>query len=32
MFVSMAESFVKKLNEKDGVPSISSAWEHITEN
>ena len=32
MLLSMAESFVQKMNEKDGIPSIQSAWEHITEN
>ncbi len=32
MFISMTESFVSKFNEQDGVPSIQSAWENITEN
>ncbi|KRX10023.1 P-loop containing nucleoside triphosphate hydrolase [Pseudocohnilembus persalinus] len=32
MFVTMIESFVEKINEENGVPSIASAWESIVEN
>lgn len=32
MFCSMIHSFIEKINEKNGVPSISSAWENIVEN
>lgn len=32
MFVSMMESFIEKINEKNGVPNISSAWEAIVQN
>lgn len=31
MFVSMVESFVEKINEKHGIPSIATAWEAIVE-
>ena len=32
MFCNMITNYVEKINDKNGVPNISSAWESIVEN